>query len=197
MPDVPLPPKKDNRIDKNEAKFIGDFLETIGDELKSSNARLKHRALTDIDVPMDVVTINKVTAEYKLSLDISKDDKDSSRNRKSEVVISAEYDVTKNPAYNKAPYNILYGIISPAERDRERIISLMKDNNIPVLNTNPIFNIRENVYWVPVLSGDPRYYIVSLANQTCIMVKTLEELNNHIAGMLVFLHKQLQSILEK
>lgn len=197
MPDVPLPPKKDNRIDKNEAKFIGDFLETIGDELKSSNARLKLRALTDPDVPMDVVSINRVTAEYKLSLDISKDDKDSSRNRKSEVVINAEYDITRNPAYNKGPYNILYGVISPAERDREKIISVMQSKGVPVLPTNPIFNVRESVYWVPLVANEPKYYIVSLANDTCIMVNTLEELHKHFGSILVFLHKQLQSILEK
>jgi hypothetical protein len=197
MPNNPLPPPKikkpDNKIDANEAKLIGAFFVTVGNELNDANAELRTDVLkrADSGVPIDYYWIDGAEAEYKLAIEVGTNTEGGGKKRESEVVLKAQY---KRTSVNNqhAPHNVLFGVISPAERQRQNIITTLNDAfpASPASPTSPIFHLGGSRFWVVV--GGTEFYVVELGppNHT-IKIKDLNEMKENLKGMFLFLETQL------
>ena len=195
---APLPPpnkKRDNQIDANEAKLIGDFFVTVGKELSSANRDLKTSVLEQADtgLPLDYYWVEEAEAEYKMGLTIGTKTEGAGRKRESEVVLKARYKRTGNPLPH-APFNVLAGVIAPAERNRKEILeALFSSTLVPedrYKESLPIFHLGGNKYWV--VEGANNYYVVELGAQaTVLKINRLTELTSNLSEMFRFLESQL------
>lgn len=193
MPDVPLPKKKkNNHINKDEAEKIGEFLVSIGEEISESNATLRKEALGKAEErgASEYFRIGKVDAEYTLSIRLKQDSDNSERQKESEVTMTASYDRISS-SMDTAPFNVLFGVISPAEQRREEIGKVLDNLNTPMPFDAPIFSIKPGVFWV-IYPDSMTHYVVSLNLPNEVRrVDDLNTLNELTASLFLFLQKQL------
>lgn len=185
--------KRDNKIDANEAKLIGDFFVTVGHELNDANAQLRSEVLerADSGQPIDYYWIDGAQAEYKMNLEVGTNTEGAGRKRESEVIMKADFKRAASPNQH-APFNVLFGVIAPAERDREAILSILRgyEPGTDFSPNCPIFHLGGSRYWVSA-KGGTLYYVVELSPDKAIRIATLSELMENLKGMFTFLEAQL------
>lgn len=189
-----MPPKKhNNKIDAKEAELIGDVLHTIGEEIHNANASLMRKSLERADhSDLTHHVIDSASAEYTMEMEVGTEADGVGKKRKSNVTVQANY-VRQTPTIQGTPFNILFGVIAPAERKREAILDLLRsklpaDKNIS--DADPLFSIKENVFWAVVEDGN-EYYVVELETGQVRFISSLEELMSELNPMHRFLKEQL------
>lgn len=196
-----MPPIKDNKIDENEARLIGSFLVTIGEEIGSANRELRSDSIKNAEEKgiLDHYYVDDAEAEYRMSLEIGKGQDGAGKKRQSEVLMRARY---KRASSNLelAPFNLLYGIISPAERKREEIISHCKETDYEDVKTkvtqdSPILSLGKNRFLLVLSEGKEFYVVECLPNVfNLFKIKNLEEFTKECNSMFLFMQEQLSKI---
>jgi len=196
-----MPPRKrkrrTNMINEKEAKMIGDFLVTIGEELNDANADLRSNVLKEADDGdrTDYYYVEDATAQYKMSLEVGSEANGVGKKRESEVVMNANYKRVSGGAEN-SPFSVLYGVIAPAERNRDAILVQLRKSfeDVTFDDMAPIFHVNGTKYWVSA-NGGSDYYVVELdLPGSATRITSLEELQEHLAGMHSFLQAQLSTV---
>lgn len=191
----PLPPpdrRRRNSISDADGKIIGDFLVKIGEEISSANDSMRTNALKNAEDrnSMDFHKISHVHAEYKLGITVGVENENTGKKRESQVTMNADYEPVRSD-YDVAPFNVMYGVISPAEKVRDILLTQFKEADIDIPADAPMFCVSPKKYWVVNPDGNT-HFVVSLFPGSVDKINSLDQFNEHFGSIFAFLQKQIR-----
>lgn len=191
-PGAPIPPPKPtpNQIDGEDAAEIGEFISAATNEMQKYDNIEMIKALNGAKT---YARVSGARIKYDMTIQVSKA-KDGVRNVKERnAEIEVQLDINNISAAEKlAPFELVNGVIGPAEVSRPNIEAVLIANSININNhTCPMFAVSTDKYWVYVNNA---HIIVDTKNKTIETIQDLNTLTNRLLPMFQFMSSKLDLI---
>jgi len=183
-----MPPRKKgrNKINGDDADEIVDLISQLTDGLQDMEIKQVQGVFFGRD---RYGFIRAVDIEYKTEIEV---ERPNGKKVTREATISTSVEIQKVPENARlAPFEIVNGLIAPAELDRFDIIKILEDNDIHYKNP-PLFTISDNLYLVYA----EKYLIVNTKDKTVQEATTLEELDKFIKPMFTYQSRKIKAVYE-
>ena len=173
-----------NKINGDDAQEVVELVEQLTDGLQDMELRQvqgvffgrnRYGRITNVDI------------QYNTEIEV---EKPNGRKVTREATVSTSVDIQDIPPNSKlAPFELVNGLIAPAEENRFKILEIIANNGIRYAHP-PIFTISNNDFLVYV----DKFLIVNIKDETVKEPTTLEELNTLLRPMFNFQRKRIKEI---
>lgn len=182
---MPRKKKGQNKINGDDAQEIVELVEQLADGFKNFEleqvqgvffGRNKWGRVTGLDI------------EYNTEVEV---EKPNGRKVTREATVSTSVEIQQVPERARlAPFELVHGLIAPAEEHRFEIIAIMAKHGINYEHP-PIFAIPPGSEYLVYAD---KFYIVNVPNETISEPTTLEEFSIATKALFEYQHKRVKEI---